>query len=151
MFQRWAGPSFQCKLWGAFCWGAGIWKIGPNGNQTANKTIDNRRRGRNLSFEVAVKGFQAIFTSRLRKYREPVLGFSAQIVIIRIVTKWEVSIVTTIKKSASIAQLVEQLFCKQQVVGSSPSAGSFFTRCRVETTVPNPRKRVAIETNFEDF
>lgn len=62
----------------------------------------------------------------MAKNCEPVLRFSAQIAIIRIVTKWEVFIVTTIKKSASIAQLVEQLFCKQQVVGSSPSAGSFF-------------------------
>ena len=69
--------------------------------------------------------FEPVFLANRIFGREPVSKISAQIFSIRIVTKMEVFIVTSFEKSASVAQLAEQLFCKQQVVGSSPSAGSF--------------------------
>ena len=46
--------------------------------------------------------------------------------LFRIASPTEFDIFTFPLNSASVAQLAEQLICNQQVVGSNPSAGSFF-------------------------
>ncbi len=45
--------------------------------------------------------------------------------MIRLAPRWETRTVKALSRvNAGIAQLVEQLICNQQVVGSSPTAGS---------------------------
>ena len=44
----------------------------------------------------------------------------------RIARPTEFDIFISLRISASVAQLAEQLICNQQVVGSTPSAGSLF-------------------------
>ena len=50
------------------------------------------------------------------------IGIHARLKILCL--NWLVGSSPTPSTNAGIAQLVEQLFCKQQVVGSSPSSGS---------------------------
>lgn len=63
----------------------------------------------------------------------------SEILSIRIAGQKDFDIFIRLQLCAGVAQLAEQLFCKQQVVGSSPSAGfwnGFICRgplkCRVE-------------------
>ncbi len=49
---------------------------------------------------------------------------------IRIAGQLDFDIFIRLQLCAGVAQLAEQLFCKQQVVGSSPSAG-FYPRVRL--------------------
>jgi len=61
------------------------------------------------------------------------------------------------RENAGIAQLVEQLICNQQVVGSNPTAGSplksrvslkIFANCLDTFLIPGPRKTVAPAGSF---
>ena len=61
---------------------------------------------------------------------EPVVGFSVNSYCGVIGFRY----IYPIQLGAGVAQLAEQLFCKQQVVGSSPSAGFFWGKAQIASS-----------------